>query len=387
MIDDVDRLFLRRSVELAARGLYAVAENPRVGCLIVRDGEVVGRGWHQATGGPHAEANALADAGDARGATVYVSLEPCAHVGRQPACTEALIAAGVGRVVAAMEDPDPRVRGRGFCALRQAGIAVDWEALPEAAALNAGFRARVRDRQPLVRLKLAASLDGRTAMASGESQWITSPEARADAQHWRARSSAIVTGIGTVLADDPALTVRGEMLADAESLPEPPDVTSWHLSFLADASAAAGRVRQPLLAIADSRGRTPADAKLFAAERSVLVFTGADAGDVPRAEVLRQPAAQVDVQALLAELAARGCNEVLLEAGPTLTATFLRQGLWQEAIVYLAPKLLGQTARPLAALALDRLADALAGEVIEARQLGPDVRVLLRRGSPHAGSS
>lgn len=363
MIDDVDRLFLRRSVELAARGLYAVAENPRVGCLIVRDGEVIGRGWHQATGGPHAEANALAEAGDARGATVYVSLEPCAHVGRQPACTEALIAAGVGRVVAAMEDPDPRVRGRGFCTLRRAGIAVDWEALREAAALNAGFTARVRDGQPLVRVKLAASLDGRTAMASGESQWITSPEARADAQHWRARSSAIITGIGTVLADDPALTVRG------------------------DTFATAGRIRQPLLAIADSRGRTPADAKLFAAERSVLVFTSADAVDVPRAEVLRQPGAQVDVKALLAELAARGCNEVLLEAGPTLTATFLRQGLWHEAIVYLAPKLLGQTARPLAALALDHLADALAGEVLEARQLGPDVRVRLLRASPHAGSS
>lgn len=356
MIDDVDRLFLRRTVELAARGLYSVAENPRVGCLIVRDGEVLGRGWHRATGKPHAEANALADAGgDASGATAYVSLEPCGHVGRQPPCTRALIDAGVQRVVAAMGDPDPRVRGRGFDALRRAGVAVDCADLPEAGALNAGFARRMGHGRPLVRLKLAASLDGRTAMASGESQWITSPEARADAQHWRARSSAIVTGIGTVLADDPALTVR-----DAR--------------FATD-----GRLRQPLVAIADSRGRTPADAKLFAAERPVLVFAGALAGAVCRGRVVRQGGNEVDAEALLDHLATQGCNEVLVEAGPTLTATFLREGLWDEAILYLAPKVLGETARPLAALTVDRLADALAGDVQEVRALGPDARILLHR--------
>ena len=356
MIDDVDLLFLRRAVELAARGLYSVAENPRVGCLIVRDGEVLGRGWHRATGEPHAEANALADAGgDARGATAYVSLEPCDHVGRQPPCARALIDAGVRRVVAAMRDPDPRVHGRGFDALRRAGVAVDCAELPEAKALNAGFAQRMGRGRPLVRLKLAASLDGRTAMASGESQWITSPEARQDAQHWRARSSAIVTGIGTVLADDPALTVRDARFAIG------------------------GQLRQPLVAIADSRGRTPAKAKLFAAERPVLVFAGALAGPVCRGEVARQKGNEVDAGALLDHLATRGCNEVLVEAGPTLTATFLREGLWDEAVLYLAPKVLGETARPLAALAVDRLADALAGEVQEVRALGPDARILLRR--------
>ena len=356
MIDDVDRLFLQRSVELAARGLYSVAENPRVGCLIVHDGKVLGRGWHRATGEPHAEARALADAGDnVRGATVYVSLEPCNHVGRQPPCTRALIDAGVSRVVAAMPDPDPRVRGRGLEALRQAGIAVDCAELPEAHALNAGFVNRMLHGRPLVRLKLAASLDGRTAMASGESRWITSPAARADVQHWRARSSAIVTGIGTVLADDPALTVR-------------------EARFATD-----GRLRQPLLAVADSRGRTPANAKLFAAERSVLVFVGALAGPLCRGEVVRQAGEETDAGALLDHLAARGCNEVLVEAGPTLAATFLRERLWDEAILYLAPKVLGETARPLAALALERLADALAGDVQDVRTMGPDVRLLLRR--------
>ena len=356
MIDDVDRLFLQRSVELAARGLYSVAENPRVGCLFVHEGRVLGRGWHRATGGLHAEAHALADAGDdVRGTTVYVSLEPCNHVGRQPPCTRALIDAGANRVVAAMPDPDPRVRGRGLEALRQAGIAVDCAELPEAYALNAGFVNRMRHGRPLVRLKLAASLDGRTAMASGESRWITSPAARADVQHWRARSSAIVTGIGTVLADDPALTVR-------------------EARFATD-----GRLRQPLLAVADSRGRTPANAKLFAAERLVLVFAGALAGPVCRGEVVRQAGEETDAAALLDHLAARGCNEVLVEAGPTLAATFLRERLWDEAILYLAPKVLGETGRPLAALALDRLSDALAGDVQDVRTMGPDVRLLLRR--------
>lgn len=356
MIDDVDRLFLSRAVELAARGLYAVAENPRVGCVIVRDGVVIGRGWHRATGGPHAEVEAIADAGgEVRGATVYVSLEPCGHVGRQPPCTEALVAAGVARVVAGMQDPDPRGRGRGLGALRRAGIDVDCAELPEARALNVGFLERTRRGRPWVRVKLAASLDGRTAMASGESRWITSPAARADVQHWRARSSAIVTGIGTVLADDPALDVRCERFARE------------------------GVLRQPLLAVADSRGRTPADARLFAAERPVLVFVGAGAGAVRRGQVVRQCGAEVGAGALLEALAAKGCNEVLVEAGPTLAGTFLRQRLWHEAIVYLAPKVLGETALPLAAVALDRLAEAIDGEVRDLRAVGPDLRILLRR--------
>ena len=344
MIDAVDRLFLERAVELAARGLFGVAENPRVGCVIVRDGTVVGRGWHERTGGLHAEANAIADAGgDVRGATVYVSLEPCCHTGRQPPCTKALINGGVARVVGAMDDPDPRVAGGGYAALRKAGIAVDATNLAAAHALNVGYVHRVTRNMPYVRVKLGASLDGRTAMASGESQWITSPGARADVQYWRARSSAIVTGIGTVLGDDPALTVRDERYA-----------THGHL-------------RQPLIAIADSRRRTPPCAKVFQGGqgRDVLLFAANDGEKVPLAE-------------MLAALAARGCNEVVVEAGPTLAGAFLREGLWDEAIVYLAPKLLGCTARPLAAVEYDRLAEAIGGRILAADPVGDDVRIILK---------
>lgn len=354
MIGAVDRLFLLRSVELAERGMYSVAENPRVGCVIVRDGTVVGRGHHRHTGAAHAEVNAIAAAGgDVRGATAYVSLEPCCHRGRQPPCTEALIRGGIARVATAMTDPDPRVAGGGHQALRAAGIAVDSVELPAALALNAGFHKRVVSGRPLVRLKIAASLDGRTAMANGESQWITSDAARADVQHWRARSSAIVTGIGTVLADDPLLNVRDRRFAGADG------------------------IRQPLIAVADSRGRTPADARLFNGGGRVMIFTGAPAPDLPAGRAVRQQSDRVQLDALLATLGAEGCNEVLVEAGGTLTAAFLRARLWDEALVYLAPKVLGNTATPLAELALERLSDALCASVRDVRQIGPDVRVLL----------
>ena len=340
MIDAIDHLFLRRAVELAERGLFSVAENPRVGCLIVRDGEVIGRGWHTATGGPHAEARAIAAAGDIRDTTVYVSLEPCCHTGRQPPCTTALVAGGVARVVGGMGDPDPRVAGRGYQALRDAGIEVDCADLLEARALNAGFIRRVTAGMPLVRVKLAASLDGRTAMANGESQWITSAAARSDVQYWRARSSAIITGVGTVLADNPALTVREDRFASD------------------------GNLRQPLIAIADSRNRTPKCAKVFLGSE-VLRFAA-------------EPGQRVDLRAMLRALAARGCNEVLVEAGGTLSGAFLRQGLWNEAIVYLAPKLLGQTARPMARIDIRNLADAIGGRVASTDVLGDDIRVILR---------
>ena len=352
MIDAVDRLFLRRAVELAERGLYSVAENPRVGCVMVRDGRVIGRGYHRRTGAAHAEANAIADAGgDVCGATAYVSLEPCCHTGRQAPCTEALIRGGVQRVVTAMTDPDPRVAGKGHQALCAAGIAVDTIELPAARALNAGFTMRVNAGRPLVRLKLAASLDGRTAMADGDSQWITSPPARADVQHWRARSSAIVTGIGTVLADDPRLSVRDIRFASE------------------------GSIRQPLIAVADSRGRTPVNAKLFDSGAQVLIFTGRHAPAPPAGQAVRQKGEHVDLDALLARLAAEGCNEVLVEAGSTLTGAFLQQGLWDEALVYLAPKILGCTAMPLAGLAIERLSDALRGTIVSVEQTGLDVRV------------
>ena len=345
MIDSLDRLFLERAVELAERGLFGVAENPRVGCILVRDGEVIGRGWHVRTGGLHAEANAIADAGgDVAGATAYVSLEPCCHTGRQPPCTKALIDRGVARVVGAMDDPDPRVAGKGYETLRAGGVAVDTTNLSTALHLNAGYVSRVTRDAPYVRVKLGASLDGRTGMASGESQWITSAAARADVQYWRARSSAIVTGVGTVLADDPALTVRDER-------------------FAAD-----GHLRQPLVAIADSRNRTPPCAKVFQGAE-VLLFA-AERGE------------RVDLGQMLKALAARGCNEVLLEAGPTLAGAFLRERLWDEAIVYVAPKLLGRTARPLAEIEFDRLADTVGGRVAACDRIGDDVRVILKPDCP-----
>ena len=345
MIEPVDRLFLERAVELAERGLFSVAENPRVGCVLVRDGEVIGRGWHARTGGLHAEANAIADAGgDVAGATAYVSLEPCCHTGRQPPCTTALIERGVARVVGGMDDPDPRVAGNGYDTLRAAGIAVDTTNLPAALELNAGFVRRLTRQKPYVRIKLGASLDGRTGMASGESQWITSAAARADVQYWRARSSAIVTGVGTVLADDPALNVRDERFATD------------------------GYLRQPLVAIADSRNRTPPGAKVFHGAE-VLLFA-AEHGD------------RVDLAQMLEALAARGCNEVLIEAGPTLAGAFLRERLWDEAIVYVAPKLLGRTARPLAEMEFDRLADAIGARVAASDRIGDDIRVILKPDHP-----
>lgn len=357
MIGEVDRLFLRRAVELAERGLYSTTPNPRVGCVIVRDGRVVGRGWHVRSGEAHAEANAVADAdGDIEGATVYVSLEPCCHTGLQPPCTDALIRGRVHRIVGAMGDPDPRVRGMGYQTLRDAGIQVDTVELPEAAELNAGFVKRFATGRPLVRVKVAASLDGRTAMADGESRWITSDEARADVQAWRARSCAVVTGIGTVLADDPRLNVRDE------------------------AFAVGGVIRQPMIAVADSAGRTPANARLFDSDARVVIFAGAQAANgASPGEIVRQEGKTVDLAAMLGALANEGCNEVLVEAGARLAGAFLRSELWDEAVIYLAPKFLGGAARPMAAMSVERLAEAVRGTIRETKAVGPDLRVVLAR--------
>ena len=247
---EADVAWLERAVELASRGLNTTAPNPRVGCVIVRDAKLLGEGWHQWAGQGHAEVNAIiAAGGDVRGATVYVSLEPCNFVGRTPACSSRLIAEGVARVVVAEVDPHPRVSGQGLSTLRAAGIATEVIELSRARALNPGFRCRFEKGRPLIRIKIAASLDGRTAMATGESQWITGPEARADVQALRARSCAILTGSGTILADDPSLTVR-------ES------------SFAVD-----GRIRQPLIVVADSALRSPATAKIFQSSGGVLLST------------------------------------------------------------------------------------------------------------------
>ena len=361
MIEGSDLLFLRRCVELAEKGLCSVTENPRVGCLLVSGDDVLGRGWHRRRGELHAEAAALADARsngrNTAGATAYVSLEPCCHTGRQPPCTAALIDAGIKRVVGAMTDPDSRVAGEGYATLRAAGITVETVELPEAIHLNRGFVRRITTGLPFVRIKLGASIDGRTAMASGESQWITGPDARADVQRYRARSCAIVTGRGTVAADDPALTVRGE-------------------EFAVD-----GVIRQPLRVVADTHGTTPPQARLFASDSPVYLATGGDARDHPKAQMLRQEASRVDLRHLLQTLAEMGCNEVLVEAGATLAGAFLQANLWDEAVLYLAPKWLGETARPMATVSFDHLADSIAGKLIATEQLGTDVKVVLANGS------
>jgi diaminohydroxyphosphoribosylaminopyrimidine deaminase/5-amino-6-(5-phosphoribosylamino)uracil reductase len=368
-VADSDLLFLDAAIELARQGLYSTTPNPRVGCILVRDGKVIGRGWHRRAGGPHAEVAALTDAADStpnqiiEGATCYVSLEPCAHHGRTPPCVDALIAARIGRVVIAANDPDPRVAGRGLAQLRAAGIAVDVIERPAALELNRGFLERATRQRPWVRLKIAASLDGRSAMASGESQWITGSAARADVQYWRARSCAIVTGIGTVLADDPQLNVRGS-------------------EYAVD-----GILRQPLRVVVDSRLRTPPTARLFQSPGAVLLATVADmsaAGPVMAAgaELFISAGPRVDIDALLAELSRRGANEILIEAGPILTGEVLRLGLWDEAVIYLAPKFLGKDARAFADLSVVRLADAVSGTITDVRLVGTDLRIqILRVGS------
>lgn len=359
-ISVTDRAYLEAAIELAAQGLYSTTPNPRVGCLIVKGHDVVGRGFHVRAGGPHAEAIALAQAGvEAHGATAYVSLEPCAHHGRTPPCSDALIVAGIARVVIGHRDPDRRTAGKGLAKLQAVGIAVDAVDLPAVRSLNCGFFARHELARPWIRIKVGASLDGRTAMASGESQWITGEAARRDVQHWRARSCAIVTGIGTVVADDPALTVRaGEYAVD-------------------------GVCRQPLKVIADSSLAIPAAARVLKAPGEALIVTaeGAMRRDLGRAEVVAMGDGRVDLGALFADLARRGMNEVLVEAGPRLTGALLEAGLWDELIVYLAPKLLGASGRPLAAFERTRLGDAIAGSVTEVTPVGSDVRVRVLRSS------
>ena len=363
-----ESLFLDAAVELARNGLYSTPPNPRVGCLIVRDGEVLGRGWHRRAGELHAEAMALADVrahGRERlleGATCFVSLEPCAHHGRTPPCADALIAARVGRVMIAADDPYPTVAGRGIERLRAAGIRVEVHPRASAIELNRGFFRLFCEGRPWVRVKLAASLDGRTAMPSGESRWITSEAARLDGHRWRAQSGAVVTGIGTVLADDPLLTVRGD-------------------EFAVD-----GVVRQPLRVVVDGRLRTPPTSQLLRAPGSVLIATtipiDSDAGRALRlcgADLFERRAPRTDLDDVFAELARRDVSEVLVEAGPRLTGSVLQSQNWDEAIVYLAPKLLGRDARPFADLSIDRLADAIRGQVTDVARIGDDVRLRILR--------
>ncbi|WP_346763808.1 bifunctional diaminohydroxyphosphoribosylaminopyrimidine deaminase/5-amino-6-(5-phosphoribosylamino)uracil reductase RibD [Wenzhouxiangella sp. XN24] len=357
----VDRRWMARALELARDGLYSAAPNPRVGCVIASGDTLLGEGRHLRTGGPHAEVAALAAAGTrARGATAYLGLEPCSHHGRTPPCAEALIAAGVARVVAALQDPNPRVAGQGFAALRAAGIEVESGLMAEeATALNAGFISRMTRGRPRVTLKLGASLDGRTAMASGESRWITGGEARADVQRWRGESCAIVTGIGTVLADDPRLDLR---------LPD----TLTH-------------GRQPLRVVLDGDLRIDPQARILAPPGHALVCTTRTEG--ARADELRTAGAEVtalplkpgglDLEALLAALAARECNEVLVEAGPALAGAFVAAGLVDRLVVYLAPVLMGAGARGMFALpGLTRMAERLQWRFIDVTPCGEDLRIV-----------
>lgn len=363
---NTDHAFMARALELARKGLYSTHPNPRVGCVIVQDGRIVGEGWHARAGEPHAEVHALRQAGEqARGATAYVTLEPCSHHGRTPPCADALIHAGVARVVAAMQDPNPQVSGNGLLRLMHAGIAVQSGVLEaEAQVLNAGFIKRMQQGLPFVRVKLAMSLDGRTAMANGESQWITGPAARSAVQRLRARSSVVLTGADTVLADGARLTIRESELG---LCPEQ--------SFMALS-------RQPLRVLVDGRLRVPLNVPFFEAG-AAMVATCAAASARDRYqddghELLAVPGSNghVDLRKLLAELAARGANEVLVEAGPRLAGAFARLGLVDEYQLFVAPKLLGSSARPLLDLPLARMADAPALKIVEMRAVGDDWRII-----------
>jgi diaminohydroxyphosphoribosylaminopyrimidine deaminase/5-amino-6-(5-phosphoribosylamino)uracil reductase len=369
-ITSADYPFMAQALRLAERGLYTTMPNPRVGCVLVKDGEVVGEGWHVRAGEGHAEVNAIAAAGEnARGATAYVTLEPCSHTGKTGPCSHALVDAGVARVVFAMEDPNPLVAGRGLDYLREAGVQVDGPLLEDdARALNPGFIKRMERKLPFVRCKMGMSLDGRTAMASGESQWVTGKKARGDVQRLRACSCAIVSGINSVLMDNSSLTVRLEEL---------------DLSNAQDAAD-----KQPLRVILDSTLRLSRKAKILAQETPILLVHNGCAGNADRlndwpahVELLALPASssidagRINLNALLTELAKRQCNEVLVEAGATLAASFLRRGLLDEVIIYMAPKLLGSNARPLFDLPLNTMSSALPLKISDMRAVGTDWRI------------
>lgn len=357
------------AVSLARRGLFTASPNPRVGCLVVKNDQIVGRGWHRRSGMGHAEVEALADCKaknpnvDLAGATVYVTLEPCSFHGKTPPCTDALLNAGIARLIVGGLDPNPKVDG--LQQLRDAGIEV-LTGCEESACigLNPGFNSRMQRHRPWVRLKMAMSLDGRTALANGKSKWITDVAARDDVQYWRAKADCILTGIGTVLSDDPQLTVR--------------------MSEELYAQHGFGAPVQPLLAIADSQCRTPGDATLYKADRKVIVYTcnpPADQAVLPREVVVLKSghADGVDLQALLDNLAAKEINEVHVEAGAALCAGLVKEQLVDELLLYIAPHMLGADARGLFALTgLTDMADRSEFEFFDVKQVGRDLRVLLR---------
>jgi diaminohydroxyphosphoribosylaminopyrimidine deaminase/5-amino-6-(5-phosphoribosylamino)uracil reductase len=361
MFTTADHEFMGQALELAGRGLYTTTPNPRVGCVIVRDGAVVGTGWHEKAGMPHAEALALKAAGArSRGATLYVNLEPCSHHGRTPPCVDAIIDTGVERVVTAMQDPNPKVAGAGFARLRAAGITVEQGLMEdEARELNIGFLARMTRGRPWVRMKIAASLDGRTALANGKSQWITGEAARADGHRWRARACAVVTGFGTVRDDDPQLNVRG-----------------------------VDTPRQPLKIVVDSKFETLPSARLLKdgktlvagavnEERKIAALKAAGAEVI----IIRNDQGKVELFKLMEELARRELNEIHVEAGTKLNGSLLQAGVVDELLVYLAPSVVGDSGRGMFHLPeITELSQASALKIREVERVGEDLRILARMG-------
>jgi diaminohydroxyphosphoribosylaminopyrimidine deaminase/5-amino-6-(5-phosphoribosylamino)uracil reductase len=362
--------WMAKAIQLAQKGLYTTHPNPRVGCVLVKDEQIIGQGFHLKAGEGHAEVNALVDAKqDVAGATAYVTLEPCSHHGKTPPCADALIKAGVARVVYGMQDPNPEVSGRGLGKIKKAGIDVIGPVLEaDCEALNPGFVKRMREGLPFIRVKLAMSLDGRTAMESGESQWITGPEARLDVQRLRAQSDAIVTGIGSVLMDNPSMTVR----IDSENQ-----------------EAAAKTVRQPLRVIMDTALSILPEAKILYPSNQACVFCVEDDLEIEHLEALKKKGVTVrfsprgedgrlDLLDAMEQLADAGINEVLLETGSELAGGFLQAGLVDEIVVYMAPKLLGSSARPLFQLPLETIDEAVELELKSVSQIGQDLRLVYK---------
>ena len=347
---------MEAALKLAERGLFTVTRgNPRVGCLLVKDHRVVGRGWHRIDGEAHAEVNALQDAGDAaKGSTAYITLEPCCFEGRTAACTDVLAQHGVKRVVVGARDYHPRVSGNGIKRLKTLGLEVKVMGLPTPGDLNPGSYMRHRRKRPFVRIKTALSLDGRTALATGASKWITSEKARRDVQYWRARSGAIVTGIGTVLSDDPRMSVR-----EAEYQGCAP----WRV-------------------VLDSEGRFPATAAMLDGNAPVVVVCGRDAHgiDLPaKVDVWHELTPRVEVKSVLTRLAQEGVNEVLVEAGSKLVGSFVKEQLWDEMIVYVAPKFMGSDGQPMADIKVAEMAETFDATIASTTHIGPDIRIILRR--------
>ena len=351
-----DYSWMTLALNLASKGLYTTDPNPRVGCVLVKNNQLIGQGWHKKSGENHAEINALEDAGSsAKGSTAYVTLEPCVHHGKTPPCADALIAAQVKKVIIAMQDPNPLVQGRGIAKLKHAGIEVETGLLEQdAVRLNPGFIKRMQEGRPFIRLKLAMSLDGRTAMASGESKWITGPAARLDVQKLRARSSAILTGAGTVLQDDPSLNVRDIDIG-----------------------------RQPLRVILDTDLQTLPTAKIFTLPgRVILVTCATDQAKIDKLKksgikILQLPAqdSQVDLFALMSWLAGQSVNELHLEAGALLSGAFIKTGLVDEVIIYLASKIMGNTAKPLFNLNIVKMSETFKLKFTDYRMLGDDLKI------------